>query len=47
MHDDERIDGRELIELDEPGSDVLLLLGLLRRLSGRRIVDRSADDDDA
>jgi hypothetical protein len=37
--DDDRVDGRELADRDEPGSDVLLLLGLLLKLSGRRIVD--------
>lgn len=39
IDNDDRVDGRELAELDEPGSDVLLLLGLLLKLSGRRIDD--------
>lgn len=29
FRDDDPVDGRDLIELDEPGSDALLLLGLL------------------
>jgi hypothetical protein len=31
--DDERVDGRELVELVEPGSDDRLLHGLLERLA--------------
>ena len=27
--DDDTVDGRELVDRDEPGSDALLLLGLL------------------
>jgi hypothetical protein len=33
--DDDRVDGRELVERDEPGSDDLLLRGLLLALVKR------------
>lgn len=33
--DEERVDGRELERPDEPGSDALLLFGLLRLLASR------------
>jgi hypothetical protein len=41
MTDEERIDGTALVERDEPGSDDLLLRGLIRALA-----ERLLDDDD-
>jgi hypothetical protein len=36
---DERVDGRELVELDEPGSDAQLLRGLLLVLAAEHADD--------
>jgi hypothetical protein len=35
--DEDRVDGRELVELDEPGSDARLLRGLLLALAAQRL----------
>jgi hypothetical protein len=40
MPEDERVDGRDLTERDEPGSDDLLLRGLIRALAERVIEQR-------
>jgi hypothetical protein len=40
-----RVDGRELVELDEPGSDDRLLRGLLERLA-EHVIDVDHDEDD-
>jgi hypothetical protein len=43
-----RVDGRELVELDEPGSDDRLLRGLLERLAEHVIGgDEELDELDA
>lgn len=44
MADEERIDGTALAERDEPGSDDLLLRGLIVRLAEDLLDD---DDEDA
>jgi hypothetical protein len=44
MPEDKRIDGCELIERDEPGSDDLLLRGLIRALAERAIEQREDDE---
>jgi hypothetical protein len=41
-----RVDGRELVELDEPGSDDRLLSGLLRAL-GERLGDRFEEEEES
>jgi hypothetical protein len=44
--DPDRVDGRDLhAERDEPGSDDLLLRGLMRRLLEHEISVRRSDDD--
>jgi hypothetical protein len=44
--DDDRVDGRDLPPLEEPGSDALLLLGLLLWLGRHgREIERCLGDD--
>jgi hypothetical protein len=42
--DDDRVDGRELVCLDEPGSDDRLLRGLLLRLALDRLGEPLDDE---
>jgi hypothetical protein len=44
MPEDERVDGRDLIEREEPGSDDLLLRGLIRALA-ERVIEQREDDE--
>jgi hypothetical protein len=44
MPENERVDGRELTDRDEPGSDDLLLRGLIRALAKRAIEQRRNDE---
>jgi hypothetical protein len=46
LRDDDRVDGRDLDELDEPGSDALLLRGLLLLLARHWRAEHASELDE-